>query len=63
TLVIHGTVDQMVHPSGGRATATAIPGAELVLVDGLGHDLAAAFWPDLVDRVTALVARVEGERA
>ncbi|MBF4768420.1 alpha/beta fold hydrolase [Nocardioides agariphilus] len=39
TLVIHGTADKLVHPSGGRATAAAIPGAELLLIDGMGHDL------------------------
>lgn len=38
-LVIHGKADKMVHVSGGRATAAAIPGAELMLVDGMGHDL------------------------
>lgn len=37
-LVIHGLADKMVHVSGGRATAAAIPGAELLLVDGMGHD-------------------------
>ncbi|WP_435770162.1 alpha/beta fold hydrolase [Nocardioides sp. SYSU DS0651] len=39
TLVMHGLDDRMVHVSGGRATARAIPGAELVLVNGWGHDL------------------------
>jgi pimeloyl-ACP methyl ester carboxylesterase len=39
TLVVHGLADKMVHVSGGRATAAAIPGAELLLVDGMGHDL------------------------
>ncbi len=38
-LVIHGTRDKLVRPSGGRATAQAIPGARLELVDGMGHDL------------------------
>jgi len=38
-LVIHGLADRMVHVSGGRATAAAIPGAELLLIDGMGHDL------------------------
>ncbi|MDP9444578.1 MAG: alpha/beta fold hydrolase, partial [Actinomycetota bacterium] len=38
-LVIHGTRDRMVHPSGGRATAGAIPGAELMMIPGMGHDL------------------------
>jgi pimeloyl-ACP methyl ester carboxylesterase len=39
TLVMHGLSDRMVHVSGGRATAAAIPGAELVLINGWGHDL------------------------
>ncbi|MFC7494442.1 MULTISPECIES: alpha/beta fold hydrolase [unclassified Nocardioides] len=39
TLVVHGLADRMVHVSGGRATAAAIPGAELLLIDGMGHDL------------------------
>ncbi|MFN8194326.1 MAG: alpha/beta fold hydrolase [Nocardioidaceae bacterium] len=39
TLVVHGLSDRMVHVSGGRATAAAVPGAELLLVDGMGHDL------------------------
>ncbi|HET7326415.1 MAG TPA: alpha/beta fold hydrolase, partial [Nocardioidaceae bacterium] len=39
TTVIHGTADRLVHPSGGRATAAAIPGAELLMIKGLGHDL------------------------
>ena len=38
-LVVHGLADKMVHVSGGRATAAAIPGAELLLIDGMGHDL------------------------
>ncbi|MBB6626972.1 alpha/beta hydrolase [Nocardioides sp. KIGAM211] len=39
TLVIHGLADKMVHVSGGRATAAAVPGAELLLIDGMGHDM------------------------
>jgi pimeloyl-ACP methyl ester carboxylesterase len=37
--VVHGMDDRMVHPSGGRATARAIPGANLTLIPGMGHDL------------------------
>jgi pimeloyl-ACP methyl ester carboxylesterase len=44
TLVIHGLADKMVHPSGGRATAAAIPGAELLLIDGMGHDMPPALF-------------------
>lgn len=39
SLVVHGLADKMVHVSGGRATAGAIPGAELLLIEGMGHDL------------------------
>ncbi len=59
TLVVHGEQDALVNVSGGRATAAAIPGAELLVVDGMGHDLPRAVWPQLVDRITALVDRVE----
>ena len=58
TLVIHGTADVLVDPSGGHATAAAIPGAELMLVEGMGHDLPAALWPELAARIAANIARV-----
>ena len=47
TTVIHGTRDPLVRPSGGRATARAIPGARLRIVEGMGHDLPRALWPTL----------------
>jgi pimeloyl-ACP methyl ester carboxylesterase len=53
TLVIHGTADPLIAPSGGRATARAIPGAELVMIEGMGHDLPRAAWPQLIDRIAA----------
>jgi len=59
TLVIHGSEDALVNVSGGRATAAAIPGAELLVVDGMGHDLPRAVWPEITDRISALVARAE----
>ncbi len=43
--VIHGTRDPLVRPSGGRATARAIPGARLRIVEGMGHDLPRDLWP------------------
>jgi pimeloyl-ACP methyl ester carboxylesterase len=45
--------------SGGRATAAAIPGAELVIINGLGHDLPRALWPEITSRIATLVQRVE----
>jgi pimeloyl-ACP methyl ester carboxylesterase len=62
TLVIHGAQDSLVNVSGGRSTAAAIPGAELLVVDGMGHDLPREIWPEVTDRVSALVERAEKER-
>ncbi len=59
TLVIHGTGDPLVPPSGGRATARAIPGAELMMVEGMGHDLPRAVWPRLIDAIAAHALRAE----
>jgi pimeloyl-ACP methyl ester carboxylesterase len=59
TLVIHGTADPLVAPSGGRATARAIPGAELMSIEGMGHDLPRAAWPQLIDRIAAHALRAD----
>jgi pimeloyl-ACP methyl ester carboxylesterase len=50
-LVIHGDVDALVNISGGRATAEAIPGARLEVIEGMGHDLPRAAWPRIVDAI------------
>jgi pimeloyl-ACP methyl ester carboxylesterase len=50
-LVLHGLSDHMVHVSGGRATAAAIPGSELVLVPGMGHDLPRPLYPVFAEAV------------
>lgn len=55
--VLHGRADRMVHVSGGRATAAAVPGAELVLVDGMGHDLPRGLFDRFVDAITGAVRR------
>jgi len=57
TVVIHGTRDRMVSPSGGRATARAITGAKLVMVEGMGHDLPRGAWPQVVDAIVANAER------
>ena len=59
TLVIHGLADQMCNVSGGRSTADAIPGAELVLIEGMGHDLPPGLRPQLAARIAEFVWRVE----
>jgi pimeloyl-ACP methyl ester carboxylesterase len=51
TLVIHGTADRLVRPSGGIATTSAIRGARLMLIEGMGHDLPRAAWPELLDAI------------
>jgi pimeloyl-ACP methyl ester carboxylesterase len=51
TLVIHGSNDRMIAKSGGVATARAIPGARLMIIDGMGHDLPEAAWPRLVEAI------------
>ena len=56
-LVIHGLVDKMVHVSGGRTTARAIPGAELLLVPGMGHDIPQALYPRFVDAIARTASR------
>jgi pimeloyl-ACP methyl ester carboxylesterase len=60
TLVIHGTADPLVSPSGGRATARAIKGAKLMNVKGMGHDLPSALWPRLIDAIAENAARAGG---
>jgi pimeloyl-ACP methyl ester carboxylesterase len=51
TLVIHGTNDPLVPPEAGHATARAIPGAKLVLIEGMGHTLPRQAWPEIVDAI------------
>jgi pimeloyl-ACP methyl ester carboxylesterase len=51
TTVIHGTHDRMVHSSGGRATARAVPGAELLLIDGMGHDVPEDLYEVISDAI------------
>jgi pimeloyl-ACP methyl ester carboxylesterase/nitroreductase len=51
TLVIHGTADTLITPSGGERTAELIPGSRLVLIDGMGHDYPPQLWPRLVDEI------------
>lgn len=59
TLVIHGLADQMCDVSGGRATAEAIPGAELLLIEGMGHDLAPELRLQLASRLADFIQRTD----
>jgi pimeloyl-ACP methyl ester carboxylesterase len=51
TLVIHGTVDPLVHPMGGRDTAASIPGAKLLMVEGMGHAIPIPMWPQIINAI------------
>ncbi len=60
-LVIHGDADPLIAPSGGRATAAAIPGARLKLVGGMGHDLPPQLFDELVDDLATLFGHHTGD--
>jgi pimeloyl-ACP methyl ester carboxylesterase len=49
TLVVHGMVDPLVLPSGGRTTATCVPNAQLLMFPDMGHDLPRNRWPEIVE--------------
>ncbi len=53
TLVIHGTVDPLVHPMGGSDTAASIPGARLLMIEGMGHALPIELWPQIIDAIAS----------
>lgn len=56
-LVIHGDADPLVHVSGGQRTADVVPGAELLVLEGMGHDMPPSYWARIIEPVTALAAR------
>ena len=60
TLVIHGTSDPLVSVEGGKDTARAIPGAELILIEGMGHDLPhGGAWPRIVEAIDKHTQKAE----
>lgn len=59
TIVIHGEADPLVTLSGGQATAAAIPGAKLITIPGMGHDLPQGAWDTIVDAIVENAARAE----
>jgi pimeloyl-ACP methyl ester carboxylesterase len=59
TLVIHGAEDPLIQVSGAHATAAAIPGAELLVINGMGHDLPRQLWPQVVERISIHIASAE----
>lgn len=57
--VIHGASDPLIRPVAGRATARAIPGSHLRLIEGMGHDLPRELWSTFADEIAATTARVD----
>jgi pimeloyl-ACP methyl ester carboxylesterase len=60
--IVHGSEDPLISVSGGRATAKAIPGAELDVIEGMGHDLPRDLWSRILDRINATIERGEAKR-
>lgn len=58
-LVVHGADDSLIDRDGGEATAAAIPGAELLVIPGMGHDLPEQLWPLLTDAIARNAARAD----
>ena len=56
-LVIHGSEDPLVPAEAARDTAAAILGAELMIIEGMGHDLPRMVWPRIIDAISTLTAR------
>ena len=56
TLVVHGAVDSLITRSGGEATAAAVPNAELLMLDDMGHDLPAPLWDTIIGAISSLTA-------
>lgn len=59
SLVIHGSADTLIAPSGGERTAASIAGAELLLIDGMGHDMPTAFATRIAEAITRHVTGAE----
>jgi len=57
TLVIHGLADPLVLPSGGIATARAVPNSRLLMFPGMGHDLPTKRRPEIIDAIVANAGR------
>jgi pimeloyl-ACP methyl ester carboxylesterase len=57
--VVHGSADTLIAVSAGEHTAEVIPGADLVVIDGWGHDLPPGSWPHLAAAITEHAQRAD----
>jgi pimeloyl-ACP methyl ester carboxylesterase len=60
-VVLHGADDPLLMKIGGEATAAAIPGAELRIIPGMGHDLPPGLYDVFVDAITAAAGRAKAD--
>ncbi len=54
-LVMHGSADTLITPSGGERTAELVPDARFVLIEGMGHDYPPQLWQRWVDEVAGFI--------
>jgi pimeloyl-ACP methyl ester carboxylesterase len=59
TLVLHGDADPLVPFAAGKDTADNVPGARLVAIPGMGHELPAGAWPQMIDEIARLAGAAE----
>ena len=57
TLVVHGDADPLVQVAGGHATAEAVPGAELLVLEGMGHNLPRELWLQITEAIARVAER------
>ena len=62
TLVIHGDIDPLVSLAAGVSTAQSIPGAELLVLEGMGHALSLPLWPRMIDAIVDFAGRASVRR-
>jgi pimeloyl-ACP methyl ester carboxylesterase len=62
TLVMHGTADPLIPPAAGKATAEAIPGARLHMIEGMGHHLPSGAWSELVQVISEHAGAAEAHQ-
>lgn len=63
TLVIHGSEDPLIPVEGGRDIAEAIPGAQIRIIEGMGHSLPKAVWPEIVAAIAAHTGKAGSRQA
>jgi pimeloyl-ACP methyl ester carboxylesterase len=56
---LHGADDPLVQPIGGETTAAAIPGAELRMIPGMGHDMPPGLYDIFLDAILSAIRRAE----